>query len=110
MINDGKDYKEMYEMIPQRKQVHVKNGFFWSKVSYELKKQATTTRAVFFVTGPKQKLPVWRPYQQRPISETILATRSEPDKNGQELIQVKTSYLFSQNPKQLSVPKKRKKI
>ncbi|XP_052703981.1 uncharacterized protein LOC128180138 [Crassostrea angulata] len=72
-------------MIPQRKRVQ--KCLFRSKVSLQLREQVATT-AVFSLRAPKQQLSVWGPDQQRPISEKVLATRSEPDKNDQELIQV----------------------
>uniref|UniRef100_A0A8W8ISQ8 Reverse transcriptase domain-containing protein n=1 Tax=Magallana gigas TaxID=29159 RepID=A0A8W8ISQ8_MAGGI len=71
-------------MIPQRKRVQ--KCLFRSKVSLQLREQVATT-AVFSLRAPKQQLSVWGPDQQRPISEKVLATRSEPDKNDQELIQ-----------------------
>lgn len=88
-------------MIPQRKRVQ--KCLFRSKVSLQLREQVATT-AVFSLRAPKQQLSVWGPDQQRPISEKVLATRSEPDKNDQELIQVRKACLFPQNPEQSSVP------
>lgn len=52
MINDGKDYKEMYEMIPQRKQVHVKNVYFGQKFHISLKNRQQQQEQFFFCNGP----------------------------------------------------------
>lgn len=101
LTNDGKDYKELYEMFPQRNRVPEKNVYFGQKSHYSSENKQQQQQ--FFRYGPpSNNFRFWGQtskgrYQRK-------SWPREPDKNDQELIQVRTACLFPKNPEQSSVP------
>ncbi len=51
LTKNAKDYKELYEMIPQRKRVPNKNVYFGQKSHYSSENKQQQQQ--FFVTGPQ---------------------------------------------------------
>lgn len=109
MTNDGKDYKEMYEMIPQQKQVHVKNVYFGQKFHISLKNRQQQQEQFFFVTGPQATT---SGLEAIPAEADIRDNLGHEIRTGQERSRTNTSknilFIFSKSKTIISAKKEKK--